>query len=282
MVKAAFTSLRHSLADGAGDRRRRKAAGICEGIGVMSLSKAFVVAVVLMGQALPAMAADMPGSYAPRQPLPIPERLQFRTVSANSGWYLRGDLGYAMGRVGSAESPSGTPNPTDRSLGNGMTGGLGAGIKSTWLRTDVTVDYTSALKYQGTIAAPGDVNAKISAWSVLFNGYIDLGTWYRATPYIGGGVGTALVRTSDYSNVVAPPATAGSSSQQWNFAWAALAGVGYAIAPNMMVDVGYRYINFGDGKTADDTSGRTIFKNLAAHEVRVGLRWSFDDLPVQR
>jgi hypothetical protein len=23
------------------------------------------------------------------------------------------------------------------------------------------------------------------------------------------------------------------------------------------------------------------FKNLAAHEVRVGLRWSFDDLPVR-
>lgn len=248
----------------------------------MSLVRALVIAGSLAALILPVVAADMPGTYPRERPLPPLERTRLRSTDANTGWYLRGDLGYLWGVITRAESLSGIANPSTNSLGNGMTGGVGAGIKTTWLRTDVTVDYVSPLKYQGTIATPGDVTAKISAWNVLFNGYIDLGTWYHATPYIGAGAGTALVRTSDYSNAVAPPASGGGSNSQWNFAWAAMAGVGYAIAPNMMVDAGYRYINFGDAKTASDTSGRMAFKNLAAHEVRVGLRWSFDDLPVER
>lgn len=32
--------------------------------------------------------------------------------------------------------------------------------------------------------------------------------------------------------------------------------------------------NFGDVTTASDASGAMILKNLAAHEVRVGVRWS--------
>jgi opacity protein-like surface antigen len=46
----------------------------------------------------------------------------------------------------------------------------------------------------------------------------------------------------------------------------------------MMVDVGYRYLNIGNVKTASDAFGDMTFKNVGAHEVRVGLRWSFDDL----
>lgn len=46
-----------------------------------------------------------------------------------------------------------------------------------------------------------------------------------------------------------------------------------------MVDLSYRYMNFGDVTTASDAFGAMTLKNLAAHEVRVGLRWSFDDQP---
>jgi opacity protein-like surface antigen len=247
----------------------------------MSLVRLFVVVGALAALALPAFGADMPKSYPREQPLPIVERQRVRSLDVNSGWYLRGDLGYLWGSIGSAESPPGIPNPSNNTLGNGMNAGFGAGIKTTWMRTDVTVDYITPLKYQGTILTPGDVSAKVSAWSFLFNGYLDLGTWYRATPYIGAGVGTANVRTADYVNAAQPSAN-GMSSSQWNLAWAAMAGVGYAVSPNMMVDVGYRYRNLGDAKTGADASGHTTLKNLAAHELRVGLRWSFDDLPVVR
>ena len=58
-----------------------------------------------------------------------------------------------------------------------------------------------------------------------------------------------------------------------------MAGVAYAIAPNLMLDVSYRYVNFGDVKTASDAFGAMTLKNVYAHEVRVGIRWSFDDQP---
>jgi opacity protein-like surface antigen len=58
-----------------------------------------------------------------------------------------------------------------------------------------------------------------------------------------------------------------------------MGGLGYAVAPNLMVDVGYRYMNFGDTTVGSD-AGAVTLKNLAAHEVRVGVRWSFDDFHI--
>ena len=57
-----------------------------------------------------------------------------------------------------------------------------------------------------------------------------------------------------------------------------MAGAAYPIARNILVDVGYRYLNIGNLSTGSDTFAATTFKNVAAHELRVGLRWSFDDL----
>lgn len=233
------------------------------------------VAAQLLTVVTTATAADMPKEYPP---LPPPTAPVLRSA-VNSGWYVRGDLGYGWGRINGAQSATGFPDPTNNSLGNAATAGLGFGIKRGWIRTDVTADYLSDMKYRGTVATPDDVTAKMSAWSVLFNGYLDLGSWYRVSPYIGAGIGAANVKTSDYQSAVSPP-FAGGSSSQWNFAWAAMAGVGITVSPNLIADVGYRYLNLGDIKSASDPSGAMTFKNIAAHEVRVGLRWSLDDLPV--
>jgi opacity protein-like surface antigen len=57
-----------------------------------------------------------------------------------------------------------------------------------------------------------------------------------------------------------------------------MAGTAYSITPNLAVDLGYRYLNLGDVSTASDAAGAMTLKNLAAHEVRVGVRWSFDEI----
>jgi opacity protein-like surface antigen len=46
----------------------------------------------------------------------------------------------------------------------------------------------------------------------------------------------------------------------------------------MLLDVGYRYLNLGDVHTGTDALGTMTFKNVAGHQVRVGVRWSFDDV----
>lgn len=235
---------------------------------------AFVAAMV--GVLSGVWAADMPGN--PPLSLPLPTR-PLHKVEVTSGWYLRGDLGYRMGRLDGAQPAPGFTAPTDDKMGNSIVAGLGGGIKTEWLRTDVTIDFATPMKYEASI---GGTSAKVSATTFLFNGYLDLGTWYRATPYIGAGAGTARMRVSDYASTALPPFTGDAERTRWNFAWAGMAGIAYAVSPNTMIDLGYRYINFGDVTTGSDAFGSMTLKQIAAHEVRVGLRWSFDDLSMAR
>ncbi len=241
------------------------------------MSRVWILAVAgaLNLQAAAAVAADMPQELPPPPHEIAPPPL----IDFNTGWYLRGDLGYNWGRIQGADSAAGFLDPADNKLNGSFMAGFGAGIKTQWLRTDFTVDYLAPMKYQGTILSPNDTTAKISAVSTMFNGYLDLGTWYGITPYLGAGAGAASLTTSDYASPDAPPFTGDKSHSQWNFAWAVMAGVGYVVGPNLMVDLGYRYIDFGDVKTGADSFGAMTFKNIAANEVRIGLRWSFDDFP---
>lgn len=228
----------------------------------------------LVGVSAGALAADMPGNPPP---LPLPART-LTPIDLSSGWYLRGDVAYRIGRSNGADPAPGFPVPAGEKVGNSIAAGFGAGIKTGWLRTDFTIDFATPMKYE---ADAGATSAKSSAATFLFNGYLDLGSWYRITPYIGAGVGAARMRITDYTSATTPPFTGDSSRAKWNFAWAGMAGLAYAISPNTMVDLGYRYINFGDVTTETDTFGSMTLKQVAAHEVRVGLRWNFDDLSIR-
>ena len=236
-------------------------------------SGAAAVAALALSSAC-ALAADMPGGVA----LPLPVQQVPQRVEIFSGWYLRGDLGGAWGIIDGANSVAPFADPTDSKLNSGFTAGGGFGVKTQWLRTDVTIDYLSELKYQGTVTTPGDTSAKIQTTTALLNGYLDLGTWYRITPYIGAGIGAAYTNVTSYVSGGSPPFSGDVNNKQWGFAWAATAGAAYPISANLMLDVAYRYLNIGDVKTGSDAFGAMTFKNVAAHEVRVGLRWSFDDV----
>jgi hypothetical protein len=108
-----------------------------------------------------------------------------------------------LGLLTGADLPAPYPEPADSSLGKGMTYGIGVGIKSDWLRTDLTVDFMAPVEYRGTVAAAGDTTAKVRAATALFNGYIDLANWHHIKPYIGAGAGVAYAGVSDFR---APPA----------------------------------------------------------------------------
>jgi len=196
-----------------------------------------------------ARAADMPSLPPPSIPIQPVAPVTWLSTGAS---YLRGDIGYRIAT-------------------------FGAGIKTSWLRTDLTLDYVSPTRYTGKYVAPGDTTAKVQAVTALFNGYFDLGTWYRLTPYVGGGAGVGHVSIRDFQSTNAPP-FANGDDDQWKFVWAGMAGVGWAVAPNLSLDLGYRYLSFGNLHTGSDAAGSMTFRNVAGHEVRVGLRWSFDDL----
>jgi OOP family OmpA-OmpF porin len=246
-----------------------------------ALRDAFVGGAILLASASTGFAQSMP-SWVP-----------FQSV------YVRGDIGGAFGtdttfkNIPSLPGGSGSTQPS--SLGNSIMYGGGVGIRiNPMFRTDITIDGIKRLDIEGTNAVrPGVTNsAHVSSVVGLVNGYFDLaGVWPtvfgRFQPYIDAGVGVArndLSRTS----FAAGGATIGSvdSHAVAGFAWGAGAGVAYAIAPHLLLDLSYKYLDLGDmhsGTTlsigAAKVNTARMDADLKAHTVMLGVRYEFGPAP---
>lgn len=214
-----------------------------------------------------AHAADLP----PPLP-PAPQLVRAPIEEVASGWYLRGDVGYRFNQIGAVTTIT-PPNPTGNTLNDPVFLGLGAGYKSAWLRTDLTLDYAFKSNFRGN--TPGftpDYTMKVEVFTALANAYLDLGSWYGFTPYVGAGVGGAYVMTSNFASASLPATS--TDGNRWNLAWAGMAGISYCFTPNLLFDIGYRYLDVGRVTSGVDSLGNQLsIKDLSSHEVRAGLRW---------
>jgi opacity protein-like surface antigen len=255
-------------------------------------------AATLMSSA--AFAADMaiapPPAYAPP---PVVEDF--------GGWYLRGDIGFSNQRVERLNNALDANNLTSsQKLSFNTAGifGLGAGYRfNNWFRADVTGEWRGNSQFHGTdqITYVGGVGtdtyrATKSEWVVLANGYVDLGTWWCMTPFIGAGVGTARVSIANFTDQgianngggALPGLALADDVAKWNFAWALHAGVAYKVTPNFTVELAYRYLDMGNGLTGDlrtfdgvnNINNPTTFKNITSHDLKLGVRWNLDNPPV--
>ena len=210
-----------------------------------------------------AFAADMPSIAAP--PAYAPPQ-----VEDFGGWYLRGDIGFNNQRVRRLNNVLDANNTSSvQNLGFNTAGifGLGVGYKvNNWFRVDVTGEYRGNSQFFGTdrISFPGGVgtetyHATKSEWVVLANAYVDLGTWWYITPFIGAGVGGARVGIANFTDQgianngagALPGLVFGDNLSKWNLAWAIHAGLAYKVSPNFTVELAYRYLDMGDGLTGD-------------------------------
>jgi opacity protein-like surface antigen len=262
--------------------------------------KFFVVAGAATLLSSMASAADM--AIAP-PPMPYAP-----PVADFGGWYLRGDVGFSNQSVSSIRN-------TNAALYSGLnsfeektgfdTGGIyqiGAGYQfNHWFRVDVTGEYRGSANFHGldlisfpnggTTGYGSDVySASKSEWLFLANAYADLGTWWCITPYIGAGIGTARVQISNFLDQgvgslagggVGPSLVSAQTGSQWNFAWALHAGLAYQVNPNMAVELGYSYVNLGNGTTGvdsafDGSAGGHVFQfhNITSQDVKLGVRWN--------
>lgn len=232
----------------------------------------------LLASTLSTKAADMPAPPPLEQVAPI--------VFETTGWYLRGDIGYGWyneGDFSQWESSKAGYIWQTRSADSGFVVDGGVGYKITnWFRVDATIGYRFDSDVEGYVYDPvtyadnvwrGSLNSTL----LLANAYFDLGTWSGLTPYVGAGIGGAYVDSS-----WAPRDGYAGGSSNWNFAWALMAGVSYAITPNLAVDVGYRYVHLGDTNSgtfscANGGCSQTpiYYKDVASNDVRIGLRYTF-------
>lgn len=116
----------------------------------------------------------------------------------------------------------------------------------------------------------------------LANGYVDLGTWYNLTPYVGAGVGIANHRWSSIIDSAGNNTGFGTSNEKSKntLAWALMTGLSYAVTPNLKLEMGYRYLNMGSIKSnpivCTNLNGchyEVQSLKLASHDLHIGMRW---------
>ncbi|HWX63814.1 outer membrane protein [Bradyrhizobium sp.] len=248
-----------------------------------------------------AFAADMPIMPAPAYAPPPPQEF--------SGWYLRGDVGMTNQSIKSLNNPD-PANVLFTQTGVGFDSSplfdLGVGYQfNNWFRVDVTGQYRGRANFHGsqfTTAFAGSAlvdnyTGSKSETVVMANGYVDLGTWWCVTPYIGAGIGASYNRISDFRDDgfgntfgVARPVSFvyASDAGKWNFAWALHAGLGYKVTPNATVELGYSYMNLGDATTGVNSNfaGTATAQypwtmhDITSHDLKLGVRWNLDNAPV--
>jgi opacity protein-like surface antigen len=240
-----------------------------------------------------AHAADMPAPVQVMyQPVPVKEF---------SGWYLRGDIGMSNQKLKNLDYFRFSQAQSFSWLDEGGFSsapffGLGIGYQyNDWLRFDLTGEYRGKADFHAldrffnTVDGEfqtNDYRGTKSEWLFLANAYVDLGTWWCVTPFIGAGVGVAKINIDHFrdSNVMAGGGGYADSGSTTNFAWALHAGLAYKVNPNFTVELAYRYLNMGDGETgiAYNLNGTTsnqvfTFKDITSHDIKFGVRWALQD-----
>ncbi len=232
---------------------------------------------------------------------PPPPMPHAPAVEIGNAWYLRGDIGMTNQDV---DKLSFVPKDvaTKRGVGDenfqtvfldfdsSMFAGLGIGYQfNHWIRADLTGEYRSKASFHGlernnahTFA--DEYSATKSEWVGLANLYVDLGTWYGLTPFVGAGVGFTRTKIASFIDLGSHASmTFADDRSKTEFAWALHAGVAYDVTENLKVEFAYRYLNLNDGQTGilhrfDDSGCNCLsvkFKDLDSHDFKLGLRWMF-------
>ncbi len=254
-------------------------------------------AALLVTTALPAAAADL---YEPPvityEPEPVP---------VYGGWYLRGHLGMSNQRVKSLYNvlfddmgPDNNFAVVDKNFESGPTFGVGAGYQiNDYLRLDGMVEYRGEVGFHGLDTWVDDdgnnrfnnYTGKKSEWLLMANAYADLGDFGGFVPYVGAGIGASRVTIHSFRDAGIDPSGAptlayADAASKWNLAWALHAGVGFKATDRMTIDLGYSFVNLGDGQTGDIVTydGQNLidnpmhFRDITSHDFKLGVRYALN------
>ncbi len=259
-----------------------------------------------------ASAATLIGgtAWAADMSLPPPQYqapLTYQAAPApTGGWYLRGDVGVGIQSFSTFDHsqtnstfvwpPSWQIVQKDLQDTTIFGGGIGYELNN-WFRIDVTGEYrTKAMfkaigSYTDFCAGGGtcfDVTTgNHSAAVFMANAYVDLGTWWCLTPYIGAGVGGAFNQITgvqddgiNSNGTVGFGLTHGDSSS-FDLAWNVQAGLAYTVNNNLKIDFSWRYLHLGSPSTAEVFCQNTpacpgavyTLTNMNSQDFRLGVRW---------
>jgi len=247
---------------------------------------AFALAAIVLMPLSTVYAAD----YDP--PIYVDQAPDYVPVEVGSGWYLRGDVSYLAQKSFKDQDFAFTPasfsdkeDPVFASIGFGY-------HFNDYLRADLNLGYLPGNKIgfgyddTATVTPPGtatvaSASLKNYAYSLMLNGYVDLGTYVGITPYLGAGIGVVQSKRSlsaSYFTDNADPTddfTQQDDKTQYSFAYTLNAGLAYQVSKNVSVDLGYQYFSAPDAEyvAAESLTSYPVQKGISNHQVKLGLRY---------
>lgn len=169
------------------------------------------------------------------------------------------------------------------SIGYDFAPNFGRGIRTELeyaIRSQSEGSYSNDYYYNGYLVKDSG-SMKFDIQTIFLNIYFDFETGTPFTPYLGGGLGVAIIdakgnlkETFD-GDVVFDES---ESNTEENFAFNFSAGLAYDMNDRFSLDLGYRYADFGEGETGNLGSDDFSIKGesrVIAHEVLLGLRYMY-------
>ena len=265
----------------------------------MGSLKTWIIAGALAASGSAGAADLLPPAPVLDQAAPAP------ITELGSGWYIRGDIGFTDYDKPEEVRGFSAGRPYDKlEMKSALSVGGGFGYKLTnWLRADVTADYRFGSDFEAISSGTNYVDGYSRDWgrfrahTLMFNAYLDLGTYFGFTPYVGAGVGVAQTSFSPFNAQVVcktptcvaaygivPAVDNFGTQRRYNLAYAFMAGTAFDLGQGFLVDLGYRYLNVGEAETKRNSvfNGTSVdyfgakIKALDAHEVRLGVRYMID------
>ncbi len=262
-----------------------------------TLHAAGIAALLVASSARAALSADMMQQGVAPPPMP-PSMPSATAIAGDSGFYLRGDIGTGRHDYSSITTlpPINGLRTINSSVDSAVFAGIGAGYQfNSYLRGDITGEYRARARHHHVDTFTGSTGpganldtGSVGGYVALANAYVDLGTWYRVTPFIGAGIGMASMtmgKTTDTGfNVASGSSGVAPAKTNTRLAWALHAGASFDLGNNWRAEGAYRYLNIGklNGGSVVCTPAcpgyyHVQIKNLVSHDLRFGLRYLFAD-----
>ncbi len=194
--------------------------------------------------------------------------------------------GYAAMKHQSMEKYRDNTKPLENDWnGDAGMGSVAYGLKAGYLRVEAEGNATSATRkkrqFLSTVYSDVNTTTNISTLSAMFNAYLELPVEFPLRPYIGAGVGMAHIRAR--FKTLADDNVKSARANGNHFAWQVGAGIAYDITPYWTVDVGYRFLNYGNiVKKITDYSASGLNNKLGdlrvdakVYNAYVGVRYTF-------
>ena len=151
------------------------------------------------------------------------------------------------------------------------------------------ISYFSNATYQDRSVSSSNPSAwfwhdsDLDMHTLMVNAFYDYDTDTKFTPYIGGGLGLSLNITDTKATILGnrqfgvPSPEAGltqeSTGKTLNFAKSLMAGVTYDLTDSWLIDLGYRYIDFGEVNWRGMFGHPVESQDVKANEIFLGVRF---------